>query len=429
MRWPRPILPGSLVLLELALLVLGTACAPRAKLQVWRPAEHDLGSLRKLAILDFSGPEGKKVGAAVAARFATHPRYSLASPEEQDRIQSSLANSDGEPDLTTARDAARQLGVDAILTGQVVRLQLADDAGRTPAEPVGGADLIDPGSLLGAWGPTFNSSSTARQPTLTLTVKLLDVHSGELRSARQTSHKYHGPTTKNGAGVDHEPMLQSLIAACARDIEAELAPHLAREEVVLARQYFGNGLTALRRGNQLAVAGNWAEAEQAWREARKRNPRNHAALFNLSLAAAARQDYPQAIKLSTDAIAAFPSTLYHDGLARLRLEQTQALLATPPGAPQNGTELARLPPTSSEDATVKPASYSAPALKENVAENTSVTLPSAAATPLPVAPRQGISTRSPTGPLPIANSPGSALPLPTPQGPLPVKAAVVLPIK
>jgi tetratricopeptide (TPR) repeat protein len=132
-----------------------------------------------------------------------------------------------------------------------------------------------------------------------------------------------------------ERILSELLRKCSKDVVAAVAPHQVPVEVVLARQYWGNGLNALRRGNSLAKGGEWSAAEAAWQEALKENPQNHAAHHNLALASEARGDFDGAMKHLNSAMKHYAATLYHQTHQRIAAERrdhtaAQAQIASRP---------------------------------------------------------------------------------------------------
>lgn len=98
---------------------------------VWRPAELDVQGIERLAILDFDGPgdSGKIVRASLVANFWDNRYYTLVDQADCQRVRP-IFLPNGQPDVAAAVDAARQIGLDAVLTGQVVSYSLDDDKSR-----------------------------------------------------------------------------------------------------------------------------------------------------------------------------------------------------------------------------------------------------------------------------------------------------------
>jgi hypothetical protein len=184
-------------------LVTVSGCAPAARLQVFRPAAHDLVGLERIAILDFeaAGTGASEVRQAVAESFAENRSYTLVEPAVLETVHP-ITSPDGKIDRAAALDAARQIGVDALLAG--------DSA---------------PGGRLKA--------------------ELLDVRTGEVLAA---------PTV----GKDPAELVVKL-APHYEPVEVTLARQWWGEG--MAGVSAGN--TLARQGDWMAAAERWEEAQQA----------------------------------------------------------------------------------------------------------------------------------------------------------------------
>ncbi|MDX1945029.1 MAG: CsgG/HfaB family protein [Pirellulaceae bacterium] len=297
----------------LLILAAATGCAPRAQMLVLRPAEFDVSGIGRLAVVDFEGEgeAGKIAKSVLLAQLSENRHYALVDQGELARVLPA-AFVQGQPNEAALVQAARHSGVDAILTGQVVSYNVADQKQTDQHISLGGGQSSGPlgrGSSLGIGIDT--NTLLSREATVSLAIKLIDARTGEIRAARQTSHSFEGQVL-NGQGdlPGQERVLGELLNQCSRDVVAMIAPHRAPVEVRLARQYWGNGLTALRKGNSKALKGNWPGAAADWQAALKDNPRNHAALHNLALASAAGGDFAGAKKQLDQAIAAYADSDY-----------------------------------------------------------------------------------------------------------------------
>ena len=307
------------------LTIIAAGCAPKAKMMVLRPAELDVAGIGRIAVVDFQGQEGtgQIARSAVLAQLAENRHYTLVDQTELARIQPA-AFTQGLPDEAAAIAAARSAGVDAVLTGQVVSYSAEDTVQQDHHISIAGAGgASTKGDKAGGFGIGLDTNTLhSRDASVSLAFKLIDARTGEIRDARQVSHSYEGRVV-NGEGEmpGRERILSELLGKCSRDVVAAIAPHHERAQVVLARQYWGNGLNALRLGNALAKTGDWTAAEAAWKEALKNNPQNHAAHHNLALACEARGDFDAALTHLDHAMDHFAATLYHQTHERLVAER------------------------------------------------------------------------------------------------------------
>jgi hypothetical protein len=292
---------------------------------VWRPAELDISGVGRIAVVDFEGEgeTGAIARSAVLAQLAENRHYTLVDQTELARVQPAAFTQGLDPEAA-ALAAARQAGVDAILTGQVVSYSAEDMVQQDHHITIaGGGGASSTGVKAGGLGIGFDTNTLhARDASVSLAFKLIDARTGEIRDAKQVSHSYEARVV-NGRGEmpGRERILSDLLSKCSRDVVASVAPHRVPVEVVLARQQWGNGMNAVRRGNDLAKSGDWAGAEAAWKSALERNPQNHAAYHNLALACEARGDFDGALENLNKAMKHYAATLYHQTHDRLAAER------------------------------------------------------------------------------------------------------------
>lgn len=267
------------VLCGLAAIAL-SGCAQHARLQVFRPADHDLVGIERIAILDFEGPQphAQLARDAVVAEFKENRSYTLVEPAVfQKAVFQGAEVERGQGNRAATLAAARRAGIDAVLEVQLTSAALPD----SPAGP---------------W-----------------TADLIDARSGAVLAGTQLR------VASAVEGSTQEQLAASLVT--------QLAPHYEEIEVELARQRWGEGRARVAAGNALARQGEWITAAEEWEQARRANPANHAALHNLALVAEARQDYRLAFKLLDQAMAEFPARLYHQTRRAMEERQTTFLAA------------------------------------------------------------------------------------------------------
>lgn len=325
----------NLLLRGLLVLVATAGCAPSATLHVWRPAEVDITGLRRIAVLDFRGPgqTGAAARAALVSKLWGYGAYQVVDSTELNR----LAAVGGPVPIQggSLLEVARGMGVDALVTGEVVSYDIYDDRFDQIAIGLGEHQhkqssrdgksekrSDDKGRSLSI----EKNETLKREATVSLSFQLLDVHTGVVRAARVTSHSMQGQIV-NGEGSlpARERSMTELLDACANDIVTQISPHMVPVTVSLAGSRFGPGSRSVRQGNARARAGDWAGAEQVWKAALEQDPDEHAALHNLAIAAQARQDFSTAEKLSEEAYAKSGKDRYRETRDRIR-EHGQAFV-------------------------------------------------------------------------------------------------------
>lgn len=372
-RWPVAPL-WTFLLLAVALTTTG--CAPKARLMVWRPAEMDIFGLERITVLDFEGEHqsGKIARSSLQNQLFENKYYNLVDQAELARVRP-VTTPEGLPDVPAALEAAKVMGVDALLCGQVVSYNVLDDLQTDHHLELGGAASKSSKGEASSVGLGLDSTQTlTREASVSVAVKLIDVRTGQIRAARQFAHTFHGKRV-NGQGdlPPREAILTKLLGECSHDVVRLIAPHYLPQEVTLARQFYGKGLSDLRSGNKLANKGNWKEAENHWQTSLRENPQNHAAHFNLALAAEARQDYPGATQHLDAALKGYAASEYQTAKKRITASQQKfqaalaqaqsrptaqaaiasrnqppaqapAMVAQPPMVPSPGSQIVQQPP-------------------------------------------------------------------------------------
>ncbi len=113
----------------------------------------------------------------------------------------------------------------------------------------------------------------------------------------------------------------TLATAAARDTYELFAPSIQQHRVQLASPYPMLGRSEVLRGNALARAGRWGEAQEIWERVARTHPRQTSALHNLALAAVASQDFSRAKQLARQAIKKRSSERNQSTLVWIELRQ------------------------------------------------------------------------------------------------------------
>jgi hypothetical protein len=271
-------------------VVLVSGCRNSAPLHTWQPALALSATGRVVALAPLTGPRElsepleRSLGDSVP--FESHG-VQLVTPESLARTSPiALASAVGMTSDLAALHAARQCDAQLLLLGEVLSKPQRLQGGR----PRGGQPNTDIGSLTG-------SQVTTQDGRLAVAWRVLDVGTGET-VAKQTVI-----TELEAAGATYPELLYlptdpsgKLAYASARQTWQMLAPTITKHQVRLASPLSPWRALDVQRGNVLARAGKWPEAERAWQSVADRNPWSVSARHNLALAAAAREDFASARK-------------------------------------------------------------------------------------------------------------------------------------
>ena len=118
--------------------------------------------------------------------------------------------------------------------------------------------------------------------------------------------------------TDKEAMMQT---ALIRDTLPLITPTVQRDRVQLEIAYLLPGSRGIRRGNRLAVAGLWADAESAWQDVYRKYPFSSVAVHNLAIASVAKQEFSEARTLARKAVRMKPTKLHQQTM--VWVERTQ----------------------------------------------------------------------------------------------------------
>ncbi|WP_164102763.1 tetratricopeptide repeat protein [Candidatus Laterigemmans baculatus] len=322
-----------------------------APIHTWAaPQLHSaVGRSVVLATIIGDPPQAARLAEALTATRPLEPSRSVRLVHQADlqrHVEIQLASTAPNiPSDLALLSAARKEGLEYLLIGEILKSRGGGSAtsaaaaklASLPPELAAQAEPATPSELASdppSQGPASTASSTQR---LTISWRLLDV--GEARvvggmpvsvSAASAATLY--PDLASSSGTEEA----RLATAAARETWKLLTPSIRRETVRLAEPYLLTGASAVRRGNQHAAAVRWAEAEQAWQQALEQHPANHAAVHNLALAAAARQDFRRGKALAQQALQMHGSKDYERTVVWIEGRQREAAEAFGLPRPEEG---------------------------------------------------------------------------------------------
>lgn len=239
--------------------------------------------------------------------------------------------------------AAREQGLEYLLIGEILESRGGSPAPRRPDAGPLPAEVAELAAGITSSQPERGDASAKRSSPrigserLTVSWRLLDVGEARVVGGMPVT------VSTQSAAVLHPDLAafsgdtESLLAtAAARETWKLLIPSIRRHSVVLAEPYLMPGSSAVRRGNEHATAIRWAEAERVWQEVLERHPGNHAALHNLAIAAAARQDFGRAKELAQQALRMHSSKDYERTVVWIEGRQREAVEAFGLPQPEEG---------------------------------------------------------------------------------------------
>jgi tetratricopeptide (TPR) repeat protein len=302
--------------------LLCCGCVRTAVVQFWQPAAIDVGHVNRIAVTEFSGDQGRAVTSALRSRLYQNEFEIVSLPMESGREYHLVSHSrgdDAEDRFQQLLASARKERAEGILTGSVIEYRCEDRHARKAIVSEG------PGEGKQSFLPSAARSRESREilireGVVTIEFRLVDAETGDVTFSKRFTHRYSGEGPNDGEGLPTQTeVLNDLTQQCLTDVMAMLAPQAATAEIQLANcDVWTRGRREVKEGNRLAEAGKWKEAVEHWEAALAISPNNHAALFNLAIAADHRQEYDVAEELAMQALRLQHKTCYTDGLAKIR---------------------------------------------------------------------------------------------------------------
>ncbi|MCO8120784.1 hypothetical protein NHH03_03470 [Stieleria sp. TO1_6] len=284
--------------------VLLCGCKMGVPIHVWSPPALQSTVGKSVMIPDITGPS--------EVADSIHEKLLQAAPTDSGRATQ----------LLSADDVKRT--VDPLAAGGVALVSY-DDADQSDLALINtarqqGIDFILRGEILPQRGLSSTDQADQR---IAVSWRLLPVQQdgGDQPNGKPVVVNLKSALERYpdlGLAESAEMVLQS---AVVRDTLPLITPSVQRERVLLEIPYLTPGSKAIRRGNALALAGRWQEAEAVWREVRDRYAFSSVAVHNLSLAAVANQDFSRARKLASKAVRMKPSKLHQQTLVWVEREQ------------------------------------------------------------------------------------------------------------
>ncbi|WP_146515854.1 tetratricopeptide repeat protein [Rubripirellula amarantea] len=302
------------VLAMLTLMTICGGCRMSTGMHVWDPPQLESAVGKRIGIASVGG-DPELAGPIRQKMIAMAPKDSgrglnAFDPAQLDTQQTirQVSAIDGQPNDIATASVARSAGLDYLMQGQVLTKH-HDKGAKDPVEEVK--------KML---GQTPNDSK-ADNPTLSVSWQLTSIndnrHAGgkpvviDLETAKQ---RY--PDLAMLSDPD-----EILSTASVREAYRLVTPSVNHERVQLAIPYGLPGSREVRRGNILALAGQWGEAAKVWQAVADEHPLQSAALHNLALAAAASQDFSRAKTLARSAIRRNPAPLHQKTLVWIEQRQ------------------------------------------------------------------------------------------------------------
>jgi len=187
----------------MAWAVFTAGCATRpiiVTVDVMKPAEVDLGAVRKIAIADFQREGGSVISNKLTTQLFAGRRFEIFERARLVRLLDELALAQsGVLDAATAAKIGKAAGVDALIFGEVDTYQVADEWTVTPLRKtriVGYDRQCDRKErcydIPISEEYSINAPTTVRRGHVSVSFRVVGVESGQVLAAKTASREWEG---------------------------------------------------------------------------------------------------------------------------------------------------------------------------------------------------------------------------------------------
>jgi hypothetical protein len=295
---------------------LWCGCAHMPQQESHHVVEPDLSGLQRVTVLEFSGENGEAVATALADRLGESSFYTMVdSTELTPAVQPATFEPDRSASEEEIRRSAISAGVDGVIVGEILESRWED---RPLPERRFSLRLPNRGRRWSDRRTGETKPQRTRAATVSMNVSLIDPETGQAHLSRRISREFE-TVVRSGDDSGGEQLLNRLTQECLDEAVRMLAPSdgFGPEQLVRC-DLWTRGRAEVRQGVRLAEQGDWLNAEEKWQQAVNTHPENHAALFNLAVAAARTGDYCAAEDLVMRALRIQHREPYARGLEQIR---------------------------------------------------------------------------------------------------------------
>lgn len=317
----------------LSILLLSCATTSTVNVQVMKPAEIHLSGVKKIAVVDFQGPErsGSQVATTLQSLLIQKQQYDLI---ERDRLAQVLEEQNlgmtGVVDEASAVQIGKVLGVDAMVFGEVTTYQVErDERGVEKVERQEGTgkyEIVEQKNIF--TGKKYKVKKEImktvlvdqhyriRRGSVAINFRVVNVENGQLLAVYSDSKSYDSGKVVEGSQKTLPPQGQ-ILSDLSRQICNKFANMISIHELT-QKLFLEPGKGNIDLGRKYAEAGLWPEAIEAWETAAKETPDEPSVFYNLGTAYEIDSEYELAEAMYKKAMILKQKKRYMEAIARVR---------------------------------------------------------------------------------------------------------------
>ena len=301
-----------MVLPAMPLLLLGCGEDKTIELRYERPAEIEVpASIQRIGIAEFEGatPEDRRWGSVASDRLAArldennrkYQRYQLVDRKNIEAILNEQDLQLAVSDAATAGQVGQLAGVEAMIYGRVKVVMREEHTTRTTVDVIHQTTKQVPyvkRYCMASVTFTMDHVATGRTIATISEMREFDSDDKSKNSAPAAITSAMGLPGGSSAPANEQTVM-GLIDECVQAFVGKISAH----DIVVSAKLKGGKSEAVKTGNTLAVAGEYAEALESYRKGLEEKADDHEAAYNAGLMcealgqlAEAEQYYDQAFK-------------------------------------------------------------------------------------------------------------------------------------
>jgi len=335
---------GLMTVSALMSLFVLVGCEPKQAIQLRydRPAEYEIGpTIQTLGIAEFGGATsadrkwGDIASDRVAAQLDTYnKKYQRYQLVDRKRLKAILDEQDLQAafsDSSKAIEAGKIAHVDAMVYGSATVNLRDEHAVRSTFDPMSRSMKQVPYTkryVMTAVSFTIDNVQTGTTLTTVATKREYDSENDTSGGKTKALTKMMGLGGGNLPAADQ--LVSDLIDQCVEEFVARISPH----EIRVVERLRGGKSDAVKTGNKLTMAGDYAEAVEMYEAALREKPDDHEAAFDAGVACEAAGKLDKAEEYYDRAFKLKPEEQYVQARKRVRVESSP--IAAPSG--QSNTE-------------------------------------------------------------------------------------------
>ena len=312
--------------------VIISGCTKSTMIEITKPAEYNVSDLKRIAVMDFSGPGN--TGDIVAGKFtnqlwSTNYFALLERKELQKVLEEHALQMSGVVNDSTIVEFGKILGVDGIIVGSVDSYRSEDKKGREKVKEqvwTGAYEKDKEGNIVyeqTAFGKQkkkiyreelVDKEFIAREASVSLSFRLVSIQTAEIRASGSQTESF---SQKYFPAQDKIPPKEAILNDLTDRVLKKFIPTISPYKTKVSRT-FEKGNDAVNTGIEMAQNNLWDKATAMWETETQLNILNSAAFYNLGIAYEVNGDLDRAEQAYESALKIKTKDLYMKALAQIR---------------------------------------------------------------------------------------------------------------